>query len=289
MWKEKLKANTFYDFDYTLLRWAFDPLTHLDRAERWVDVPVKMGNEFHIVRVQGLGTTSQPVFEVSSDNEEVKGELLHYIRDLFQWDKDLEVVHDHFLDTNLESLFHAHPATPIVKDFHLYDCLMKVIIHQQLNMKFAYTLSTRFVETFGMKKKGVWFYPSPETVAEIPYEKLRELQFSQRKAEYVIDTSRLIAEGELDLEALAMEADSEIMKQLVKIRGIGSWTAENWLMFGVGRENLLPKADIGIQNALKIYFDMDKKPSYEQMETWSKEWHPYMSYASLTLWRSIEG
>lgn len=289
MWKEKFKANTFYDFDYTLLRWAFDPLTHLDRTERWVDVPVKMGNEYHIVRVQGLGTISQPIFEVSSDSEEAKGELLDYIKDLFQWDKDLKVVHDHFLNTNLESLFQVHPATPIVKDFHLYDCLMKVIIHQQLNMKFAYTLSTRFVETFGMKKKGTWFYPSPETVAEIPYEKLRELQFSQRKAEYVIDTSRLIAEGELNLESLAMEADSEIMKQLVKIRGIGSWTAENWIMFGVGRENLFPKADIGIQNALKIYFDMDKKPSYEQMETWSKEWHPYMSYASLTLWRSIEG
>jgi DNA-3-methyladenine glycosylase II len=93
----------------------------------------------------------------------------------------------------------------------------------------------------------------------------------------------------LNLEVLAMEADSEIMKQLVKIRGIGPWTAENWMMFGVGRENLFPKADIGIQNALKIYFGMDKKPSYEQMESWSKEWRPYLSYASLTLWRSIEG
>ncbi|REJ08681.1 DNA-3-methyladenine glycosylase family protein [Halobacillus trueperi] len=289
MWKEKFKANTFYDFDYTLLRWAFDPLTRLNREERWVDVPVKLGGNHHIVRVQGLGTTADPSFEVSSDSEEDKKALLSHISDLFQWNIDIEKVHHHFLDTNLKTMFQAHPGTPIVKDFHLYDCLMKVIIHQQLNMKFAYTLSTRFVETLGTKKDGVWFYPDPETVADTPYETLRELQFSQRKAEYVIDTSRLIVDGKLHLEALANESDEEIMKQLVKVRGIGPWTAENWMMFGVGRPNLFPKADIGIQNALKFYFDLETKPTYEQMEQWSKEWEPYLSYASLTLWRSIEG
>ncbi|SEH91448.1 DNA-3-methyladenine glycosylase II [Halobacillus karajensis] len=289
MWKEKFKANTFYDFDYTLLRWAFDPLTRLDRAERWVDVPVRLEDDLHIVRVQGIGTIADPHFEVSSDSDEHKGTLLTYITDLFQWEVDIEQVHKHFLETNLAPLFQAYPGTPIVKDFHLYDCLMKVIIHQQLNMKFAYTLSTRFVETLGTNKEGVWFYPSPETVAATSYETLRELQFSQRKAEYVVDTSRLVAEGKLDLAALAEAPDEKIMKELIKIRGIGPWTAENWMMFGVGRPNLFPKADIGIQNALKQYFEMDKKPTYEQMESWSKAWAPYLSYASLTLWRSIEG
>lgn len=289
MWKEKFKANTFYDFDYTLLRWSFDPLIRLDLDNRWVDVPVKLENDLHTVRVQGLGTTAEPIFEVSSEKEAARERLLSYIRDLFQWDEDIKQVHQHFLGTNLEQLFLSHPGTPIVKDFHLYDCLMKVIIHQQLNMKFAYTLSTRFVEKLGEKKNGVWFYPSPEKVAETPYDTLRELQFSKRKAEYVIDTSQLIVDGKLDLDELARESDSEIMKELIKVRGIGPWTAENWMMFGVGRNNLFPKADIGIQNALKIYFNLDGKPSYDQMESWSKEWEPYLSYASLTLWRSIEG
>ncbi|QAS51935.1 DNA-3-methyladenine glycosylase family protein [Halobacillus litoralis] len=289
MWKERFKATSFYDFDYTLLRWQLDPLTHLNKEERWVDIPVKLEGGFHIARVQGLGTTVEPGFEVSSESEEEKEAILDHIKDLFQWDKDIEKVHRHFLGTNLEQLFSAHPGTPIVKDFHLYDCLMKVIIHQQLNMKFAYTLSTRFVEKLGSKKDGVWFYPSPETVAETSYDTLRELQFSQRKAEYVIDTSRLIADGELDLQELSEESNEDIMKALVKIRGIGPWTAENWLMFGVGRENLFPKADIGIQNALKFYFGMDKKPTIQQMKSWSENWEPYLSYASLTLWRSIEG
>lgn len=289
MWKVRLEANSFYDFDYTLLRWQLDPLTYLDREERWVDIPVRIGPEKHIVRVQGLGTTDKPVFEVSSESDHSKNVLLDYIKDLFQWERDLEEIHDHFMGTNLQALFLNHPGTPIVKDFHLYDCLMKVIIHQQLNMKFAYTLSTRFVQHFGSEKNGVWFYPTPEVVAELSYDQLRKLQFSQRKAEYVIDTSKKIVSGDIELESLAQLSNHEAMKQLVKVRGIGPWTAENWLMFGVGRENLFPKADIGIQNALMIYFNLDQKPTKAQMEFWSQAWEPYLSYASLTLWRSIEG
>ncbi|GGF24665.1 putative DNA-3-methyladenine glycosylase YfjP [Halobacillus andaensis] len=289
MWKEKIESVTTYDFDYTLQRWAFDPLTKLDLEERWVAIPVKLHNENHVVYVKGIGATSDPKFEISSNSELVKEELFQHINWLFQWERDLNKVHEHFQATNLENLFNEYSGTPIVKDFHLYDCLIKVIIHQQLNMKFAYRLSTRFVENFGYKKNGVWFYPSPETVAQLEYSQLRELQFSQRKAEYVIDTSRLIAAGELDLEGLAEQSNDVVVKEMTKIRGIGPWTAENWLMFGVGRENLFPKADIGIQNALKKYFDMDRKPEFQEMVNLSKNWDPFKSYASLTLWRSIEG
>lgn len=289
MWKEPFKAESYYDFDYSLKRWNSDPLTHISLDERWVDIPVKSGEDSHVVRVQGYGSPEDPSFEVMSDSLEAKDELVRHIQKLFQWDKDLRGVYDHFLDTNLKQLFENYPGTPIVKDFHLYDCLMKVIIHQQLNMKFAYTLSTRFVEKYGKEKHGVWFYPRPEEVAEIPYESLREMQFSQRKAEYIIDTSRKIADGELDLISLADHPDEEVLKQLVKIRGIGPWSAENWLMFGVGRENLLPKGDVGIQNALKKHFNLNQKPTVEQMMEDSQDWDPYRSYASLTLWRSIEG
>lgn len=289
MWKENISATSFYDFDYTLLRFNLDPLCRLNREERWVDVPVKLENEKHVVRVEGHGTTSEPSFTIIGESEKRKDELLSHIHSLFQWDVDLEKVHEHFLDTNLAQLFNAHPGTPIVKDFHLYDCLMKTIIHQQLNMKFAFTLSTRFVHTFGEQVDGVWFYPTPETVAKLDYDQLRELQFSQRKAEYVIDTSKLIVNGELDLEELAGKDDEEVMKRLTKVRGLGPWTVENWLLFGVGRPDLLPKADIGIQNALKFYFEREGKPSIPEITEMSTNWEPYRSYASLTLWRSIEG
>ncbi len=288
MWEEEIKLNTIYDFDYSLYRISFDPLATVQIEERSVSIPLVMANEKHIIHVQAIGTTKQPRFIVKSEDISRKEEILHYIVDLFEWKKDLTKIRNHFIGTNLASLFDVYPGTPIVRDFDLYYSLIKTIIHQQLNMKFAYVLSNRFVERYGENVDGVWFYPTPERVASIKVEDLRELQFSGRKAEYVIDTSKLIVEGKLDLDELKEKTDEEILSDLIKIRGIGRWTAENWLMFGLGREDHFPKADIGIQKAVKKLLGMDRKPTKEELEEISQEWNPYRSYASLTLWRSIE-
>ncbi|MFD1850460.1 DNA-3-methyladenine glycosylase family protein [Oceanobacillus bengalensis] len=288
MWTERITLSTLYDFDYTLYRFSFDPIITVDREERSVKVPVVFLERKHIVEVKAVGTTEKPAFIITSDEDARKDSIISYIYDLFQWDFDLNKVGEHFKGTNLEELFHTYPGTPIVREFDLFYCLMKTIIHQQLNMKFAYVLSTRFIENFGEKINGVWFYPSPEKVANIEIAALRELQFSGRKAEYVIDTSKMIANGEVNLEEMGKKTDQEILQEMVKIRGVGPWTVENWMLFGLGRKNLFPKADIGIQNAVKRLLAMDRKPTIESLTDMSKLWGPYRSYASLTLWRSIE-
>ncbi|MDV2581853.1 DNA-3-methyladenine glycosylase family protein [Alkalibacillus haloalkaliphilus] len=290
MWKEYYHAAGIYDFDYTLQRLDMDPLINVNMKERWVDVPVRIDQDNKcVVRVKGEGTTEKPVFSVMSDYDEDQDVVFEHIRNLFQWDRDLQDVEDFFEESDLARLFFTYAGTPIVKDFHLYDSLMKVIIHQQLNMKFAYTLSTRFVQKFGEQVDGSWFYPKPEVVAKLDYQDLRDLQFSQRKAEYVIDTSRLITNGELELESFAKKTNEEVMKALGKVRGVGPWTVQNWLMFGLGREDLFPAADVGIQNALKKEWRMEEKPKKDVIEKAAQKWSPYRSYAALTLWRSIEG
>jgi DNA-3-methyladenine glycosylase II len=125
-------------------------------------------------------------------------------------------------------------------------------------------------------------------VANLSVEQLRELQFSGRKAEYVIGIGKAITEGKLQIEKLNDLSDQEIYDQLIKLRGVGPWTVQNFLMFGLGRPNLFPMADIGLQNALKKLFELDRKPTIEEMENFKKGWDPYLSYASLYLWRSIE-
>ncbi|WP_156291703.1 DNA-3-methyladenine glycosylase family protein [Oceanobacillus salinisoli] len=288
MWEEKVSLETLYDFDYTLYRISFDPLLSVNIEKRWVKIPFVYGEERHIIHVHAVGTTEQPRFLVRSQNAERKEEILQYIYDLFQWYEDVTKVMEHFRGTNLDKLFNQYPGTPIVREFDLYFSLIKTIIHQQLNMKFAYVLSTRFVEAYGEKLDDVWFYPTAERVANIPVEELRELQFSGRKAEYVIDTSKMIAEGQINLEKLQQKSDEEIFSELINVRGIGRWTIENWLMFGLGRKDHFPKADIGIQNAVKTYLNMDRKPTMDELEDFSQGWEPYRSYSSLTLWRSIE-
>ena len=104
-------------------------------------------------------------------------------------------------------------------DFHLYHCLMKCIIHQQLNLSFAYELTKRFVHTYGEQIEGVWFDPLPETIASLETEDLRKLQFSQRKAEYVIDVSKRIVSGSLCLEELHDLSDLRWKSDCFRLEG----------------------------------------------------------------------
>ncbi|SDD33032.1 DNA-3-methyladenine glycosylase II [Terribacillus halophilus] len=289
MWEKQLKGTHTYNYHYLMKRWSMDQLNVVDPESHVMKLPVvlKDGSR-HIVLLKFGGPITAPVVNVSSVDSLRQADILAWVESWLQWDIDLAGVAAHFVGSDLEQLFYAHAGTPIVKDTDLYYCLMKTIIHQQLNLKFAYTLTNRFVETFGTKEDDIWFYPSPDVVASLAYEDLRAMQFSQRKAEYVIDTSRLIAEGKLDLMQLAAASDEEIAAALTEIRGLGSWSAQNWMLFGLGRADLLPAADIGVQNALKTYGNLAEKPTPAAIHERGERWSPYRSYAAVTLWRSIE-
>ncbi|MCJ1907054.1 DNA-3-methyladenine glycosylase family protein [Planococcus ruber] len=270
-----------YDFDRTLERLSLDPLHAIDLSEKAVRLPMPEGN---IVKVKATGSTDQPKFEITGADPDQLKEIKH----IFHFDRSLENIHQHFQSTNLAHLFQEHRGTPLVREFSLYGSLMKSIIHQQLNLAFAHTLTSRFVQNFGEQKEGVWSYPSAEKIAKLEPPDLRELQFSTRKAEYVIGLSRAIAAGTLRLEEMKNREDGEIAAELVAYRGIGPWTAQSFLMFGLGRPNLFPLADIGLQNALKIQWERSEKPKIEEITAHLPEWEPYLSYAALYLWRSIE-
>ncbi|WP_147533512.1 DNA-3-methyladenine glycosylase family protein [Bacillus marasmi] len=288
MWQENIKINGPYNFDEVIRRQTFDPLHVLSLNERWVKVPLWIDGTPTAVKVQATGTTESPSFAVSGSKQVAHKKAIDKLTEIFQWNIPLNSVIEHFKKTNLKELFNEHYGAPLVLEFDPYGCLLKCIIHQQLNMAFAHTLSTRFVHTFGKEVDGVWFYPRPEIVAKIKIDQLRELQFSTRKAEYVIGVGKAIVEGQLDLEKLKHMTDEEVLQNMIKLRGVGPWTVQNFLLFGLGRPNLFPIADIGIQNAIKKLFEMDRKPTIEEMEHYKKDWDPYLSYASLYLWRSIE-
>jgi len=280
--KRIIELDFAYDFERVLDRLSMDPIISLNKENRSVHIPLKEGK---ILTLRATGTTNQPVFEL--DNVESE-EQMNLVKEIFHFDRSLDPIHEHFASTNLSSVFDEHRGTPIVREFSLYATLMKSIIHQQLNLSFAHTLTTRFVHTYGHEIDGVWFYPTPEKIAQLQVEELRELQFSTRKAEYVIGVSQAIASGELDLEKLALEDDDTITQTLIKYRGIGPWTAQSFLLFGLGRPNLFPLADIGLQNALKKLWGSAEKPKAEEMASHFPQWSPFLSYASLYLWRSIE-
>nr|WP_025783600.1 DNA-3-methyladenine glycosylase [Sporosarcina sp. D27] len=278
----ELKLSFPYDFDRALERLSGTPVNFVDLQQRFVRVPMEEGN---LVKVQATGTTEDPAFLIDGLEDE---EQLAHIKWLFHFEESLDGIAAHFAKTDLAPIFQEHIGTPLVRSFSLYGELMKSIIHQQLNLAFANTLLMRFVEKYGSQQDGVWRYPKPERIAAVSVDELREMQFSTRKAEYVIGLSSAIATGALDLEAMRMKNDEEVAEELIAYRGVGPWTAQGFLMFGLGRPNLFPVADIGLQNALKSLWKLDRKPTQDEIRDRFSDWSPYLSYAALYLWRSIE-
>ncbi|WP_040287018.1 DNA-3-methyladenine glycosylase family protein [Sporosarcina koreensis] len=271
-----------YDFDSALARLAGNPVHAVDLEGRLVRVPMEEGN---LVTVQGTGTVREPSFRISGL---LNGEQLAHIRWVFHFDEPLDGIAAHFANTDLVPVFAVHAGTPLIRSFSLYGELVKSIIHQQLNLSFANVLLMRFMETYGLQQDGVWRFPPPEQTALLTVADLRELQFSTRKAEYVIGLSQAIADGTIDLESMRHKTDAEVTSALTALRGIGPWTAQGFLMFGLGRPNLFPAADVGLQNALKTLWALDRKPTQQEILARFPDWSPYLSYAALYLWRSIE-
>ncbi|MDF2065708.1 DNA-3-methyladenine glycosylase [Bacillus sp. Cr_A10] len=270
-----------YRFDEAISRLSLDPLNSVDLANQIVRVPL----DHSIITVKSIGSHREPKFILTGIESD---EQLQRILSIFHFDRSLDAVHAHFIKTNLKDLFLKFEGTPIITDFSLYENIIKSIIHQQLNLSFARTLTTRFVQTFGEQIDGVWIYPTADKIAKLEVDTLRGMQFSTRKAEYIIGISKAIATEELKLNTFVNETDETIMKKLTSYRGIGPWTAESFLLFGLGRENLFPVGDIGLQNSLKQMWNMEKKPSKEEIIIHFESWSPYLSYASLYLWRNIE-
>lgn len=223
--------------------------------------------------------------------KEEQQELLTCIKHMWSTEVDLTPFYNQFTDGPLQPIIQKRKGLHLVLDSSIYECLIKTIIGQQLNISFAATLEQRLVQLAGeeINYKGMCLpvFPDPEKVASLCYEDLQKLQFNRRKAEYIIDISRLIVEGKLDLEGLMGCSEEEVMEKLLPLRGIGRWTVECVLLFGMGKPDLLPAADIGLRNAIAHVFELDQKPSEEEVRKLGEQWKPYRSYVTFYLWDAI--
>ena len=164
--------------------------------------------------------------------------------------------------------------------------LIASIMSQQLNTKVATIIYNRFLDLFDGSE------PTTAQVLETSYEQLRSIGLSHAKATYVHNVARFCVEHKVtDKKLLAME-NEEVMEWLTQIKGVGRWTVEMLLMFTLGREDVFPIDDLGIQNAMiklyKIKTD-DKKLLKEKLLKLSSKWSPYRTYACLHLWGWKDG
>lgn len=128
---------------------------------------------------------------------------------------------------------------------------------------------------------------TPQALLDAAEEDLRAAGLSGAKVTYVKDFSLRVLSGELDMSALVQQEDGDVVAALTRVKGIGKWTAEMFLLFSLGRSDVWAVRDLGLRNAVKWLYGLDELPGDGEMEQFGEKWRPYRSVASLYLWEAI--
>ncbi len=158
--------------------------------------------------------------------------------------------------------------------------LARAIVGQQLSVKAAQTIWGRFADLAGELE--------PATIAGLDDDALRGVGLSRAKAAYVRDLARSVADGSVDLAGLDELSDDEVIAELTRIKGIGRWTAEMFLIFSLGRPDVFAVDDVGLQRAVRMLHGLPESEPLKALAALSESWSPYRTAASLYLWEALD-
>ena len=164
----------------------------------------------------------------------------------------------------------------------VFQTLVRSIVYQQLNGKAALTIFNRLKEAVEVSPM------TPEAVLQLRPQKMRTVGLSKQKTLYIRELARLTRDGQIQFERLPEMEDAAIIETLTRVKGVGVWTVQMFLMFALQRPNVLPVGDLGVRAAMKKAYGLAELPKPQEMERIAAAWHPYCSIASWYLWRSLE-
>lgn len=167
------------------------------------------------------------------------------------------------------------------KKNHHFAVLVESIISQQLATSAADAIFKRFKE----------LYPSFPTASEIlatRKSKLRKVGLSGMKIEYLKDLARHVEEERLDIKSLSKMSDEDVISSLTQVKGIGRWTAEMFLIFSLGRQDVFPVGDLGLRKGVQLLFSLAEIPKPKEVEEMGQGWRPYRTVATWYLWKSLQ-
>jgi len=161
-----------------------------------------------------------------------------------------------------------------------FGALLRSIVGQQLSTKAARAIYLRLLDLYDGP-------PTPAATLELSEADLRGVGFSRRKVEYVHDLSARVLDGELELDRIATLGDEEAIEEISAVRGLGRWTAEMFLLFHLGRPDVISGGDLGIRKAIMIEYGLERMPTPKEVEERAVRWSPNRSLAGLYLWESL--
>ena len=162
-----------------------------------------------------------------------------------------------------------------------FEALVEAIITQQISDSAGKSISLKFKNLFGKK------YPTPSDVVKLSIDEIKSVGLSRMKAEYIFDISQMIVDKKLDFKIFKKMSNEDVISELIKIRGIGKWTAEMYLIFALGRMDVFPLCDLGLINGIKKLYDLEN-PSADEILEITNSWIPYRTIGTWYIWRGVK-
>ncbi|HEV2192816.1 MAG TPA: DNA-3-methyladenine glycosylase [Nitrosopumilaceae archaeon] len=184
-------------------------------------------------------------------------------------------------DPNLVKIIERIGDYQIKKRNNHFAVLVESIISQQLASAAAEAIFARF-------KKLYPKFPAANQILNTKDAKLRSAGLSSMKVEYLKDLAQKIEDGKLKMRNLSKMNDDEIIEHLTQVKGIGRWTAEMFLIFSLGRLDVLPTGDLGLRKGVQMAFSLSELPKPKEVEKIGMRWKPYRSVATWYLWKSLQ-
>lgn len=164
---------------------------------------------------------------------------------------------------------------------HHFAVLVESIISQQLATSAADAIFKRF--------KGLYpKFPTASEVLATRKSKLRTVGLSGMKIEYLKDLAKHVEEGKLNMRTISRMSDEDVIAHLTQVKGIGRWTAEMFLIFSLGRQDVFPVDDLGLRKGVQTLFSLPEIPKPQEVEKLGQGWRPYRTIATWYLWKSLQ-
>jgi DNA-3-methyladenine glycosylase II len=179
-----------------------------------------------------------------------------------------------------QSIERVGPCT-LIPNPNLFETLVDAIISQQISVKAADAIMAR-LRTATLGEPGGLI--TPQALLKFEQDALRAVGLSPQKMRYIRDLTERVSSGQLDLERISELDDEAVIEELVKVKGIGRWTAEMMLIFSLGRPDVLPVDDLGFLEGVRDAYGLDTRPTPKELRVRGEAWRPYRTFATWYMW-----
>ena len=287
-------AEPPFDFDRTVRFATYDSERYV--ADVYQDGTysrlLNVGGDLALTQARSVGTVDKPVLEIivasPSLSDDTRDEASHIMIRMLGVDRSVVSFYEmagH--DPLLAPLIEKFRGMRIPQAASVFESLAMSVLGQQISSQVARALRTGLIDAYGtsIEVEGVSYtaFPRPDDIADQGEDALRAIKFSARKAEYLVDISAQIASGDLDLEALRDASDDDAVEALMKLRGIGPWTAHWMLIRAFGRSDGFPHGDLALQRFMGQLMNKGVRMDAHDALTASERWSPYRSYVTTYL------